>query len=77
MSAAENMFAPLSEEELSVSPPAGSSPRDSSDDWQPAATVPANVTPISFRNKGLGEPVAIWEYRNAAGEYVPVRRARR
>jgi len=61
-----SMFQSLTDAERAAMPPAGTSRGAASDDWT-AEPIPPSATP-TFRHPKLGEPSAVWEYPNAAGE---------
>ena len=61
---AEAMFAHLTEEEC-VAGESSTADEAPVDDWRPIRTVPADTASPMFKHPTLGDPVDVWEYRDA------------
>ena len=65
----DDRFDPLSDDERERGGPAGGSAKDD-DDWELISPIPDLVPAPSMRHSILGNPVAVWIYRDANGGKV-------
>jgi hypothetical protein len=65
----DDRFRRLSDDERDTGGPAGGSAKDD-DDWEIISPIPDLVPALSMRHWTLGDPVAVWIYRDKSGSRV-------